>query len=91
MATNASVFYGQDIGFLRRHKAELEGALSAIALGKTVTIAGRQIGREDYDVIASALSAVNFEIKRQESIAADGTEPLSSSRVFYPDFTAYTS
>lgn len=91
MASSSSVFYGQDIAFLRRHQAELQGALSAIALGKNVTINGRQIGREDYDVIASALLAVTFEVKRQESITADGLEPLSSSRVFYPDFTSFQS
>jgi biotin synthase-like enzyme len=79
------LYYGQDIAWLKQHQLELRNALSAIALGKTVVIAGRQISREDYDKVATALSAVTAEINRQTAIT-NGTTDNTSQRVAYSNF-----
>lgn len=87
MDTVAGMFYGQDLTWLKQHQVELRNALSAISLGKSYTIQGRQVTREDYNRMADALSAVTAEVNRQEAIANGSTLPGSGSRVVYADFS----
>lgn len=83
MAT-ASQFYGLDLDWLKKHKANLLQALDAITLGQSYSIGDKTLTRADYPSLLSALAAVQSEITRQEAIVNDETQP--AGMVVYANF-----
>jgi hypothetical protein len=81
MADNfLGTFYGQDLVWLTTLRTSLRDAITAVTLGKTVSIAGRLVTREDLSNLTAALRAVQVEIDRQNGAA-------QPSRTIYTDFS----
>lgn len=78
-------FYGLDLAWLKRHRAALQSALDAVALGQSYQIGDKSVTRANYSELAASLASVQIEITRQESALVGGQQPSGS--VVYPDFT----
>ena len=59
------MFFGQDLAWLAAFKEDLKAAIRAAALGRSVSIQGRTVSRQDMALLAAALSDVQSEIDRQ--------------------------
>lgn len=86
MGSFSGKYYGLDLVWLKTHALELQTNLSALTLNASMSIQDRAITRNRYDETLEALRAVNEEITRQETIAAGGADPASSTRTIYPNF-----
>lgn len=62
-------YYRQDLGWLTSHRDNVRKAIDAVTMGKSVSIAGRMVSREDLPTLTADLKAVQQEIDRQNNIA----------------------